>query len=223
MKCYPATGVLFAKYNQSVLMRNPSLPASQHFLITALRSEKKKNNLNQTNKQQNITEMSINQGPRRCACSCGCPRWGRAGGTPGPPGSLSGHSSLTRPVLGPGLSQTGFSPLFIDIRMHESKEENGLLRGSSCHLPPDLFCFLLSCVLWASGFFFPLSSPSINCIKFVIKTGDEPLVHTVSKTHTHNPFLPEDVILVRSFFHFRRDISLYIYIYRYIFPYIYIW
>lgn len=174
---------------QSKRIDEKSFLASQSALSdNSFTERKKKQNLNQTNKQQNITEMSINQGPRRCACSCGCPRWGRAGGTPGPPGSLSGHSSLTRPVLGPWLSLKGFSPLFIDMRMHESKEENGLLRGSSCHLPPDLFCFLLSCVLWASGFFFffPLSSPSINCIKFVIKTEDEPPVHTVSKTHTRS-------------------------------------
>lgn len=139
MKCYPATGILFAKYNQSVLMRNPSLPASQHFLITALRSEKN----TQTNKQQNTTEISINQGPRRCcACSRRCPRWGRAGGTgvprdhPEPFWSLRPHPRGLRPLI----ITDGFffsPPLFMDMRMHESNAENGLLRGSSCHLPPD--------------------------------------------------------------------------------------
>lgn len=41
MKCYHATGILFTKYNQSVLTRNSSLPASQHFLLTDLQKRKK--------------------------------------------------------------------------------------------------------------------------------------------------------------------------------------
>lgn len=51
MKCYQATGILFAKYNQSVLMRYFSLPASQHFLLTA--------------SWRGITEIFINQGQQR--------------------------------------------------------------------------------------------------------------------------------------------------------------
>lgn len=69
------------------------------------------------------------------------PGWG-ARDTPGQPGSLSDHTDPTRGCPVPDCHRRFFPPpFFMNMRMHESKVGNGLLRGSCCHLPPETVYF----------------------------------------------------------------------------------